>query len=556
MFIVATPSGRTVFLALIVAACGLIATQPASTQAPAPAWAGWARCQIDVQGPGYVERQIHTWATTGGAPAVEGAFRVHPATWSVTGGGSLQRTQGTQTLVAQWAINGASAGAPLAVFVRASDGRLLIQARHAQLRSAGAVAGYQQQIIDGKPQTPGQLSSEAFEWAFPLIDAPAADTSVSGSSTPGVNGSVGFMQPGGSRATAACAWTFGQGTAAPAPPPALASVPVPAPPAPTTAATPPAGAPPAGAPPAGAPPAAASPAPAAPPPLTAVLLPPGIPTVTLTPPPTATATTTPSSRTTTSPPAATATTTPSARTTTSPPSATATTTPPRATTTSPGAPPATTATPATGTIAGRVPTLDRFMAFTTSGTFTVPAGITSFVVEVWGAGAGGANGAWSTCSVPGLRCEDGAAGRGGGSGAYTRVAMSAPIGTVLNVNIGAAGAAGTRGIYTPSTDPTDGGATRVMRGGETIAMANGGRIDGTGGAAWSAPPATSRPGNDGKVPDGGAAVAGSVTPVGTSGGRGGNGGYHLCAGIGPVLPCSQPGYPGAEGLPGYALITW
>jgi hypothetical protein len=525
MSIIRTRSGYPSLAAMILA-CGLIATQRASTQAPAAAWAGWARCQIDVEGPGYVERQIHMWATTGGAPSIEGAFRVYPATWSVVGGGSLQRTQGSQTLVAQWAINGGSGNAPLAVFVRASDGRMLLQARHAQQRSAGAVNGYQQQIIDGKPQTPGRLAAEAFEWPFPTIDAPAADTSVSGSSTPAVNGSVGVMQPGGSRGTAACAWTFGQGTAAPAPPPAVASVPVPVPAAVATA------------PPPTAPPGASSPAPAAPPLLTAVALPPGIPTVTLTVPPTATATTTPSRRTTTSPPAETASTTPA-----------------RATTTSPEPPPPTTSTPSTGTIAGRTPA-GRSMAFTASGTFTVPAGITRFVVEAWGAGAGGANGGPSTCAASGLVCYDGAAARGGGSGAYTRVEVSAPIGTVLNVNIGAAGAAGVSGRFVASKDPTDGEATRVMRGSEPVAIANGGRIDGTGGVAWTAPSAASRPGNNGTVQDGGVAVAGSVTPLGASGGRGGNGGNHLCAGFGPALPCAQPGYPGGAGLPGYALITW
>jgi len=219
---------RVPMLALTV--CALLASQRAATQTPPPSWAGWARCQVDVQGPGYVERRVHTWTSNGGTPTVEGAFRVYPGTWSLVGGGSLQRTQGTQTLVAQWAINGTMTNAPLAVFVRASDGRMLLQARHAQLRAAGAVAGYQQQIIDGKPQTPGQLLGEGFEFAFPLIDAPATDKSVSGSSSPPVNGSAGFMQPGGARATAACTWTFGQGTAAPAPPPALAAVPVPSPP--------------------------------------------------------------------------------------------------------------------------------------------------------------------------------------------------------------------------------------------------------------------------------------------------------------------------------------
>jgi hypothetical protein len=228
---VASLPGRAAFLLIMTGLLCVLAASRAAAQTPPPSWAGWARCQVDVQGPGYVERRVHTWTSNSGTPTVEGAFRVYPGTWSVVGGGSLQRTQGTQTLVAQWAINGTMTNAPLAVFVRASDGRMLLQARHAQLRAPGAVAGYQQQTIDGKPQTPGRLSGEGFEFAFPLIDAPATDKSVSGRGSPQVNGSVGFMQPAGSRGTAACTWTFGQGTAAPAPPPALAAVPVPSPPA-------------------------------------------------------------------------------------------------------------------------------------------------------------------------------------------------------------------------------------------------------------------------------------------------------------------------------------
>jgi hypothetical protein len=213
------------FTILGVALWGLVAL----AQAPVPPpWAGWARCQIDVQGPGYREQAIHTWTIAGSSPVVEGAFRVYPGTWSVVGRGGFQRTQGSQTLVGEWAINGQSTNAPIAVFVRASDGRMFIQARHAQLRSLAAIAGYQQQTIAGTPQPPGQISGEAFEWAFPMIDLSPTNTTVSGSSTPAVNGSAGYMQPAGSRGTASCAWQFAQGKA-PASPPTLNAQAVPAP---------------------------------------------------------------------------------------------------------------------------------------------------------------------------------------------------------------------------------------------------------------------------------------------------------------------------------------
>ena len=192
----------------------------ATSQATSPlGWSGWARCDVNVQGRGYTDQQTHTWVMGGGAPTVQGAFYVYPATWSAAGGGGLQRSQGSQSLSAQWATNVTSMSAPIAVFVRASDGRMLIQSRHAQLRGRDAIQGYQQQTIAGKAQRPAAISLEAFEWAFPLITVPPKATSVSSSQSQATNGSVGVMQPAGSQGTASCTWQFGQGSAAPAAPP-------------------------------------------------------------------------------------------------------------------------------------------------------------------------------------------------------------------------------------------------------------------------------------------------------------------------------------------------
>jgi hypothetical protein len=223
---------------LVTLAAGLALAQfsnGALAQQAVPAtWAGWARCQINVQGPGYTDQQTHTWTIAGGAPTVQGAFHVYAGTWSVVGGGSLSRSQGTQTLRAQWATNAPDISAPIAVFVRASDNRMFIQARHAQLRGTAAVQGYQQLIIDGVPKAPGGIAAEAFEWAFPVIAVsapvpPDRNATATGSSNSPVNGSVGLMQPAGSQATASCAWQFGQGSAAPAPPQTLTAQAIPTP---------------------------------------------------------------------------------------------------------------------------------------------------------------------------------------------------------------------------------------------------------------------------------------------------------------------------------------
>ena len=243
-------------------------------QTGAAPWSGWARCQISVQGPGYSDQQTHTWTITGGAPTAQGAFQIYAATWAAVGGGSLTRTQGNQTLTAQWATNAPALSAPIAVFVRASDHHMFIQSRHAQQRSAGAVQGYQQLTISGKPQTPGKVAAEAFEWAFPVIAvsapvAPDTNATANGSSTSPTTGSVGPMQPAGSQGTASCTWQFGQGSAAPAPPPTLTAQPIPTPGNPATTS------PPTNNPPPANPPAPASGAPA-PPILTATPLAPAL----------------------------------------------------------------------------------------------------------------------------------------------------------------------------------------------------------------------------------------------------------------------------------------
>lgn len=163
---------------------------------------------------------------TGGAPTVVGAFRVYPATWSVVGGGGLQRSQNKQSLTAQWSANGTSTGAPLAVFVRASDGQMIVQARHAQLRAVGAVKGYQQQTIDGTVKPAGILGLEAFEWTFPQISVAPGGTTASGSLVQPTHGAVAPMQPAGAQGTASCTWQFGRGAVTPPPAVAARAVPV------------------------------------------------------------------------------------------------------------------------------------------------------------------------------------------------------------------------------------------------------------------------------------------------------------------------------------------
>ena len=106
--------------------------------------------------------------------------------------------------------------------------------------------------------------------------------------------------------------------------------------------------------------------------------------------------------------------------------------------------------------------------FTSSGLWTVPAGVTSFSVTVNGAGGGG-GGYHSGCS--GTTTHPG----GNGGGGYTNSGTFATIaGRVLNFTIGSAGVGGTA-----SNDGTDGGAT-TLSGAAVLSVAGGkGGIQGT-----------------------------------------------------------------------------
>ena len=87
-------------------------------------------------------------------------------------------------------------------------------------------------------------------------------------------------------------------------------------------------------------------------------------------------------------------------------------------------------------------------AFTASGTWTCPAGVTSVKVEAYGAGGGGGRG--------GAANKNG--GGGGGGGAYTvNNSVTVVPGNVYNITVGNGGAGGLTGIN--SENGFDGGNT-------------------------------------------------------------------------------------------------
>ncbi len=148
---IAQPAAMLAWLTFALAATALGQTKPPAVDAT---WSGGAQCQIDVQGPGYAHHETHTWMLSGAQPTRQGAMRVYAGTWSVSGQGSLQRTQGTQTLKAQWTTNASLSQAPVAVFVRACRP----QADHQVVARAIALAGRGNRLPAGIHQWSGPVA--------------------------------------------------------------------------------------------------------------------------------------------------------------------------------------------------------------------------------------------------------------------------------------------------------------------------------------------------------------------------------------------------------------
>jgi hypothetical protein len=109
--------------------------------------------------------------------------------------------------------------------------------------------------------------------------------------------------------------------------------------------------------------------------------------------------------------------------------------------------------------------------FTSSGTLTIPSGVTTIYVDVIpSSGGGGGGGGYVTVGSQKF------GGSGGGGGGYATISTRQSINVnpteVYNVNIGAAGAAGTAGVSgaTPTNggDGGNGGTTTIIKVGDTL----------------------------------------------------------------------------------------
>ena len=205
--------GLFLFLAL---ATTTLRPQPALAQTGPTSWAGQITCQLDDQDATYSRHEIQTWKLIGGPPDPQPGIPHYPAIWSASGQGALQRVRGNETVNMQWTTSVPSANAMIAIFVRASDQKLIIKTWHGQLTVPNAVNGTKQVTQNGVTEPPSSFSHAAWEWSFPHIEVDASGSVVTGSTTSQADaGSAELVHHfGGVPPNTTCQWQLASGGAA------------------------------------------------------------------------------------------------------------------------------------------------------------------------------------------------------------------------------------------------------------------------------------------------------------------------------------------------------
>ena len=182
-----------------------------------------------------------------------------------------------------------------------------------------------------------------------------------------------------------------------------------------------------------------------------------------------------------------------------------------------------------------MPGQSQSVTYTSNGTFTVPAGVTSITVECWGGGGAG-----------GAARGNPSAGGGGAGGTYAYKVVTVVPGNTYTVTVGNGGAGGT-GDGSPG-DPSWFGSTGTVyaQGGEGGARTNAPNSNGAGGIGSSSA-------SIGDITYSGGNGADGIYTTGTPGGAGGGGagttgiGNNASAGIGGASKANYGGA-GADGV--------
>ena len=183
----------------------VLLTGPLFSQSSAT-WSGSAQCQLTLQTNGDTHQEVQTWTITEGQPTQQGAMHVYPATWRASGGGSSQKLKACRFLPCSGTVQSPRRARPSRCLFGPPIIGLVIKLWHAQLRSIGGVTGLRQ-ISSGGP-SPAQflLGSDAYEWAFPIIENLATSINVNGSGTIVVPRSIMPMQSPSTNGSANCTY--------------------------------------------------------------------------------------------------------------------------------------------------------------------------------------------------------------------------------------------------------------------------------------------------------------------------------------------------------------
>ena len=211
-----------------------------------------------------------------------------------------------------------------------------------------------------------------------------------------------------------------------------------------------------------------------------------------------------------------------------------------------------------------------FATLTTSGSFTVPAGVTELCISAVAGGGGGGSGGGGDSSFFG-----GGGGSGGAGESIVKRKFAVTPGTVINITIGSGGVGSIASTATGSV-PTAGGNTVIgslitLHGGQPGVNAGNGQNTAPGGGYGQGFP-TGSYGGDGNLSVGsGNGAPGASSPFGGGGGAGRAGtdqgtdgtagsGYGSGGGSGGgkygTAPLTARGGNGGNGAPGIVMIEW
>lgn len=202
----------TLSLALGGAASLIAASQPSPADGP---WSGSVQCVLDVQLTTYTRQETQTWTLTGDAPTSDGDFRIYNATWTVTGQGSLKKAQGQHLITTTWTVNVPATPVKLAVFVRASDQKLIVRQWSSPAQVPGAVVGTKRVTVNGQTGPATQVTAPASEWSFQWIDEDKDQTTLDGSKTTNAEALPADFFFSGAPTNATCTWQFTKGGGSP-----------------------------------------------------------------------------------------------------------------------------------------------------------------------------------------------------------------------------------------------------------------------------------------------------------------------------------------------------